>query len=593
MKYNYKRLTVVLLILLFLSVPVTFANSDIEYSIPSVIKDVDVLEDATVIVSENVTYHITGSVNGVYREIPISGMQSISDVSVETPGYYNKVEIENSSDKVSIRVWLYSDEAKTQRISSSSDVNVIFTYHYNKALKIYNDIAELQYMSWGDGWDVGVDNLQTNIHIPGSSSGVEYWNNPSGIVKSSQFKDDTLVTQYSKIDANRNVEQRLLIPKEYFTSNDNADVIDRDAKSQIESDQQYYAFTQVISDNFAYIASAIAVILMFVPVLIYTRFGRGGKSLYSNVIETQIPTGHSPLFVNKLLDGVVGEININSYNATLLDLIDRGYFRIVTSNDDDIIITASSKDASGLKQYEVDVYDYVTNYADDKGHISFRNMSLYRDTFNSFMSAWEIDTNHEVNSLDVRRYFDDRGHTYSIYISAISFITAIILLYLTFFVFKYGEFNIVAIILSVLLIIEAVVFIVISNSHMGRWTEEGREFYDKWMNFKKYLQDYSLIEERPPESIQVWGRYLVYATALGCAGQVTENMKKYFNANNIKETQLLESPIVGISYYGGFHYLYLYHGITHDLHNTDLAGSFGDIGGPGSGGFGGGGGGVF
>ena len=65
---------------------------------------------------------------------------------------------------------------------------------------------------------------------------------------------------------------------------------------------------------------------------------------------------------------------------------------------------------------------------------------------------------------------------------------------------------------------------------MGKWTAEGREFYDKWTNFKKYLKDNSLIMEKPPEAVQVWGKFLVYATALGCAEEVTKNMKEYFKA---------------------------------------------------------------
>ncbi len=591
---NSRKLIVLLLLLLFASAPIVFASSNAQYSISAVFKDIDVRDDATVVISEDISYHITGDINGVYREIPISGLQSISDVKVETPGYYNTVEVINSSGKVTIKVWLYKDEAKTQKISSPADVKVRFNYHYNKALKVYNDIAELQYMSWGDGWDTSVDNLETNIHIPGSSSNTQFWNNPSSVVKSSQWNGDTLVTKYSKLDAKRNVEQRIIMPKEYIKSTDNADVIAKDAKSQIISDQEHYAFTQSISDNFAYISSILTVILMIIPAFIYTRYARGSSSLYKNTIQTQIPTDDSPLFVNIMLDGVVGEVNVNAYSATLLDLIDRGYFTIITSNDSDIVVKASSKDTGLLKQYELDVYDYVNKFAKEEGNISFRDISTYYGAFDSFMSAWEIDTSHEVSALDVRRYFDDRGHTYSIFYSAIAIFTSVVLLYLTCSVFKYGSFNMLAIILCILLIIEAVLFIVISNRHMGKWTSQGREFYDKWTNFKKYLKDYSLIMEKPPESVQVWGKFLVYATALGCAEEVTKNMKEYFKANNIHENELYDSPIIGLSYYGAFHYFYLSHGLAnHHTSATDLSGSFGDIGGPGSGGFGGGGGGVF
>jgi uncharacterized membrane protein len=37
---------------------------------------------------------------------------------------------------------------------------------------------------------------------------------------------------------------------------------------------------------------------------------------------------------------------------------------------------------------------------------------------------------------------------------------------------------------------------------------------------RKYIKDFSLIKEYPPESVKVWNKYLVYATALGIADEV-------------------------------------------------------------------------
>ena len=59
---------------------------------------------------------------------------------------------------------------------------------------------------------------------------------------------------------------------------------------------------------------------------------------------------------------------------------------------------------------------------------------------------------------------------------------------------------------------------------LGRWTPEGRLYYERWNNFKKYLTDFSALKEHPPESIKIWDHYLVYATALGVAKEVLHNM---------------------------------------------------------------------
>jgi uncharacterized membrane protein len=59
---------------------------------------------------------------------------------------------------------------------------------------------------------------------------------------------------------------------------------------------------------------------------------------------------------------------------------------------------------------------------------------------------------------------------------------------------------------------------------LGRWTPEGRLYYKRWENFKKYLTDFSALKEHPPESIKIWDSYLVYATSLGVAKEVLHNM---------------------------------------------------------------------
>ena len=136
---------------------------------------------------------------------------------------------------------------------------------------------------------------------------------------------------------------------------------------------------------------------------------------------------------------------------------------------------------------------------------------------------------------------------------------------------------------------ESIVMIGLPNYIPGRWTPEGKEYHDKWENFKNYITDFSLIKERPPSSVQVWGKYLVYAAALGCADEVSENMKKFFDIAGVSDEYINRSDAVMFGYYGGF---------TH-LDNTFTAltpssdSSSGGIGSVGGGGFGGGGGGTF
>jgi uncharacterized membrane protein len=128
----------------------------------------------------------------------------------------------------------------------------------------------------------------------------------------------------------------------------------------------------------------------------------------------------------------------------------------------------------------------------------------------------------------------------------------------------------------------------IPNTFAGRWTPEGKEFHDKWKSFENYINDYSLIKERPPASIQVWGKYLIYAAALGCADEVSKNMKEYFDLKQISIDTFYDSNVVYFAYWGGFNHMES--SFSSLMHTNTDSGGIGSVGG---GGFGGGGGGTF
>ncbi|WP_455645677.1 DUF2207 domain-containing protein [Methanosphaera sp.] len=584
---SLKKFIILLMIITLLTVPAAFADEDQGYSFQSVEKNIIISDDGTAIISEDVNYRIHGTINGVYRDIPISGEQRLENVSVETPGYYNTVELINSSDNIQIKVWLYKDAAKTQKVSNEN-VEVIYHYNFIKGVKIYNDIAEFQYMSWGSGWDEEVPQLTTYIELPGSNENIEMWYNPSDkVTESTWTSDTTLKTVYTDLNANENVEQRILMPTSYFTSSENADVIDMDAKEKIEQDQIDYQNSINNKNTIAQIIAGIIIVVLFVPVAVYFKYGREPKITYSAAYESQMPTNDSPIFINAMVNGNAGETDLDGFQAVLLDLIDKGYYKIVSSNDENTVLKRKDKNTASLQQYELDIIDYLKRYEDDKQRISLENISDGDPTdFSNFMDAWKIDVNKEVTSSRVSNYFDDHGNGVMTLINVLSVIFGIIIIVgvLLF------DLDVLLMILVIVLIIESISLLVMSNTVMGQWTPEGKEFHDKWKNFEKYIKDYSLIKEYPPDSIQVWGKYLVYATALGCADKVSKNMKKYFKEINMPEDVLYESDTVFFSYYGGF---YLMNSSFRTLDHPDDSGSYGSIGDVGSGGFGGGGGGVF
>ena len=57
------------------------------------------------------------------------------------------------------------------------------------------------------------------------------------------------------------------------------------------------------------------------------------------------------------------------------------------------------------------------------------------------------------------------------------------------------------------------------------------DYITKWMSFKKYLEDYSMLSEQESNAILIWEKYLIYAISLGVNKKI---IKKYASLNNIK-----------------------------------------------------------
>ena len=60
------------------------------------------------------------------------------------------------------------------------------------------------------------------------------------------------------------------------------------------------------------------------------------------------------------------------------------------------------------------------------------------------------------------------------------------------------------------------------------YTETGTEERAKWRGLKKFMEDFSLIDEREIPELSLWEQYLVYATGFGIADKVLKQLKTRF-----------------------------------------------------------------
>ena len=603
---NKKIISTLIISFLIISAASTVSAADRSYSIPFINLDLFLQDDGSLHVKETIHYSFSGTYNGIYRDIPLSGTQQVENVKVSTQGAYSKFIETNSSGNHRITVYLYSDPQMTTPITDK-DVDVILEYDLTHIVKFYNDIAEFHYKLVGEEWSVDIGKVNANIHIK-STDGVKYWLNPPYYNESSTWQGSTLQVTSKNIPSGNFFEIRMVIPKNQFAANPtNGIIINQNGLDQIESIQNNYQNDLNFKNNLYSLLAVLMLLACFIPFLIYYQFGREPKIDYMAEYERDIPTDDPPAIVNAIcgpgFSKRIGEPDMDGFKATIMDLIDRKYLLFDKGNNvrDDVGSTGEmafkinpEMDTGKLKDFEKDVIYFLKGY-EENGTISLDYISndlknrdsakSFRDTYNGWKDNIK---DHYLNDEVLKKIFNKKGDNYLKIFGVMAIILAVIVFFFTFS-------NPIptatwAWLASVILGIVALISFIMPQKIAGQWTTYGEEYDAKWHNFKKYIKDFSLIKEYPPESVAIWNKYLVYATALGVAEAVRKAMEL-----SLPQDQLEGSNIYMFHYYGG--YIFLANTLDTGMATANAgdgagAGGFGGVGGVG-GGFGGGGGGAF
>ncbi len=537
-------------------------DDDRSYSIPKANIDLFIQENGNLRVRESLFYSFDGTYRGVFREIPLKSNESIENLNIITRGAYSSYEVTQRGDLQIITIFLYSDPQKTTPITSR-DVEVIIEYDFINVITIYNDVAELQYKMWGEEWEVDVGEVNTRIHFQ-AQEGVQYWLNPPYFTKSSLWQGNILNVVSTSISPGNFFEVRAAIPLNQFNNPVFARTENIDGLPEMERIQQEYE-NQLNFFTFLYsILTVIMLLSIALPVLIYFKYGREPKIDYQAEYERELPTSDLPAVVNAISGSgfgkSVGDPNMDGFRATIMDLIDRNYLKLgdIPSNLDtdkkgeSIYLEVNpDKDLSKLHFFEKDVISFLSTFEKegvirlDKIKKDLKNQKVAK-AFKKSYELWRDDLKSQfLDDKTVKKFFITKGNTYLKIYGGLAIVVAIIVFIFTLMDpltaarFAFGA--------SVVLGVVAIISLVMPQKVGGRWTSYGMEYDAKWQNFKKFIQDFSLIKDYPPGSVVVWNHYLVYATALGVADKVRKTMEMSLPAD-----ELSRSDIYLFHYYGGY-----------------------------------------
>ena len=546
MKKNILRI-----FLFFLISIVSFAAS---FRIEKLDIEANLQKDGSMVVSEAITYDID-EINGVYFDIDAKGYGGITSLQVfEDEGHYednvisyrevDTVNYEVTENDGVYRIKLYSKNYNNVRTFK-------FVYTLPEAIKVYDDVAQLNRKMVGQDWQQGISTVRVNIEIPVSTS----YDNSNilvfghGPLTGEVDKEENTV--FYKLDdyyPGDFLEAHILMEPEIFSEYDNSKIIHKEMKQELldmearladeanaerENALRREQRLQKISSNAKPIMGGIASIWAVLMYYIHIIFKRKNKVKDDIKYLRDLPDDSSPALVGGVM---TKSVNDNEILATIVDLIRRKVLTLDTSDTKTIItLTGSTEKLSAQENTIIDIY--INDFGDGKS-LDLKSFGFFQKVPMKTAKKFERWSNYIISEMN------RKGLVYQHMGCGAIFIFVLISIIIAF-----G--SIIQAILTenpiFMLGMPLGAILFISTVAAESPSKKLAETKSKWQALKNFLSDYSQLEEAKITSIHLWEQYFVYAIALGVSDKVVKAYKKALDMGIISDVEgvnsLAYSPI--------------------------------------------------
>jgi len=319
--------------------------------------------------------------------------------------------------------------------------------------------------------------------------------------------------------------------------------------------------------------------------MIWNRIGKEKDYVVPRTLSVVPNKDRAAWVVNLVFKSDAADFDEDGFYATLLDLHIKEKIRISTEETE---ATIEILDDQGLDRYEDRVMDFLSSIAvNDVVTPQNMNEMAERGKSNSVdasrLGLIQAKYSKLTTSTDekVAKEFTVNGKKELVMPAALCLMSSLILAG-AFTVSQNADWVFFkALVYSLIPLLQVIIAALFPTTLFGYWKDDNLREKLQWDAFKAHLSDFSQLDRYGPEDINMWGRWLVYGTALGVGDKVAEAM-------NMLEVDYAPVRFVP-TYYYWFRPI-----TTARLYGSSRSGSGGSGGGGfgGGGGMGGGGGGV-
>ncbi len=557
----------------------------------------NILEDGSVKVEE--VAELSGEYNGRWREIAFKNLtarefsgstedfkgssiynaSAITDIQVgEVPLHITKNSFDQCEKKYQ-RVYsgssgqygVYEESDTNNSVSlkiynpSSRNKSFYLSYVLHDVVVVHNDVAEIAWNILGDSYQENISDLKVWVHLPKKDPTLRVWLKGSEKTLNGEIrkkKDQTAYIYYDFLGAYNPISVRMMFDKsitpratKYSGINGKEKILAVEKEAAEEANR---VREQIKRQNFIIISISVFWYFLTIAAIVYFVISKkkNKKTTFEQDYYRDFPGDYGPEILEYLLKKNVTELGMS---ASILNIIEKKVFKVEenTEKEKDYHLILVDKEMKNLTEQEKLLCDLFINQIGDGTKVSMSEVRKYgksRINGQKLLEQYDIWRKNAISEGQKKEFFTGThpSQIFCLFLGVCSFIILFLnIAYETNFVL--GYFSIF------------IGFLVgIYPLSYSFKSEKGALEYAQWMAFKKFIQDFGLLDEKELPEIKLWGKYLVYATVLGCAKEVEKAMKTRFDQ--------LTAENNGTYLYGGYYYhdldWYITAGIYHSIHSS-------------------------
>ncbi len=504
------------------------------YNVSNLHIKANVNSDGSMGVTEIRTFDFKGDFSWVIQDIALAGSSGISDIYISEdgqpyaladsgPGTYSYKQI---GDKIEV-VWRFSavNEPRTFTIS----------YKVSGAVVSHLDVAELYWNFIGNEWEVSSSNVNVELNLPKSASAsaeeIKAWGHGplSGEVKI--LSSDKITWSIPHLPARTFLTGRVTFPNELVpqaTQTSNREVLtsilaEEEAKAAKANRARMINLAVVI------ISPVLFMLCIAAAIILHFRWGKEYKPQFDGDYYRELPGDYTPAELGCLWN--FGNIGANETSATILDLARKGLLIIETriteqkrlggllgtKTSTEYVLKRTDANISELNNHEILLLDYFFDKVSQTGDtMSFQHLKDFAKSnptsMQSFMSNFKTKVKTSEASYGFFDHDTERIRTWQIASGVFVMMGGAALT-----IFSGNALGLLATVGGIILLVSGVL--------LKRRSPMGSTHLAMWKAFRRFLLDFSSLDRAEIPSLIIWEHYLVYATVLGVAKQVLNQLK--------------------------------------------------------------------